>query len=245
MQKEDERFLALPLEMGPNPRSMAAHLRQTVKLLQGPGASSAAVAHLTGLYARTVKPHPDIACSKGCAFCCSQDVSVSLPEAFTVAAAVSRDPRLVEAVLETDTKLRTLSPKERLGKILCPLLTDKICSIYAARPIACHAFVSVSLPACLAAFVEHKPPEIPQPADDIQVMYSVRILMLAALRLLGLNDQTYEMTPAVAAILRQPDAERRWFAGEEVFKDVTPNPPIPPQFNAGINGMVAHVAPTL
>lgn len=227
---------------------MAAHLRQTVKLLRSEGAASpcaAAVAHLTALYARTVKPHPGIACSKGCSYCCSQDVSVSGPEAFVVAAAVARDPRLAAAILETDEKLRTLTPEERLGKVLCPLLVDKICAIYASRPIACHAFVSVSLPACIAAFVEHKPPDIPQPADDIQTMYAVRMLMLAALRLTGLSDQTYEMTPAVAAILRQPDAERRWLQGAPVFADVTPNPPIPPQFNAGINGMVAHVAPTL
>jgi len=231
-----------------DPRSMAAHLRHVVGLLQDPASRSpcsAAVAHLTALYDRTVAPHPDIACRKGCAYCCSQDVAVTAPEAFFVAATIRNNPAAVAAVLEAEQRLTGLTPEARLGKVMCPLLADAACSIYAARPLGCHGFVSVNLQACIDTFVEHKPPQVPMPQNNVSTLYAVRMMMKAALRLIGREDQTFEMVPAVAAILRQQNAERRWLAGEPVFASVRGDGLIPHDFELGIQQMAAHVRPTI
>jgi Fe-S-cluster containining protein len=227
---------------------MAAHLRHVVRLLQDTAnrsPCSAAAGYLTALYDRTVAPHPDIACRKGCSYCCSQDVAVTAPEAFLVAATIRNNPAAVAAVLEAEQRLTGLTPEARLGQVLCPLLSEAACSIYAARPLGCHGFVSVNLQACIDTFVEHKPPQVPMPQNNVSTLFAVRMMMKAALRLIGREDQTFEMIPAVAAILRQPDAERRWLAGEAIFAQVQGEAAIPHNFEIGIQQMAAHVRPTI
>ena len=248
LRQADAPYLSQGMTAGNDPRPMGAHLRQIVRLLQDRTSRSPcsdAVGHLTTLYDRSVPPEPNLACHKGCSFCCSQDVTVTAPEAFFVAAAIRNTPTLIAAVLEADATLRNIEAEERLGRILCPLLTEQICSIYASRPLACHAFISVKLQACLDTFVDGKPPQIPMPGAWINLLYSQRMMLKAAIRLSGLDDQTYEMTAAVAAILRQDNAETRWLNGEPVFAAVKPDPPIPPQFETGINDMMRYIAPTL
>ena len=248
LQKDDARYLPLPLPPTPDIRPVAAHLRHLTRLLQDRTSRSPCsdtVAHLAGLYDRTAPDHPDIVCRKGCSFCCSQDVTVSAPEAFFVTAAIRGNPRLVKAVLEADARLRGVQPGERLGHVLCPLLEDAVCSIYPSRPLACHGFVSVNLQACLATFVDHKEPDIPMPQANVNVLYTMRMFLKAALRLVGLDDQTYEMTAAVAVALREPNAEKRWLNGEKIFAQIKGDPPIPPQFDVAISQMVAHVAPSI
>ena len=61
--------------------------------------SSDAIAHLTALYERTVPPRPDIACRKGCGYCCTQPVIVSAPEAFFVAAQLRKSADKARAVV--------------------------------------------------------------------------------------------------------------------------------------------------
>ena len=248
LQKEDARYLNVPFPSGPDPRPVGAHLRHMVHLLVDRTRSSPCsdmVAHVTALHDRTAPDHPGIACKKGCAHCCSQDVAITAPEAFFVAAAVRSKQTLAEALLATDDRLRGVGAVERLGQVLCPLLKDAACSIYAARPLACRGFVSVSLPACLATFVDHQAPNVPMPQANVNVLYTMRMLLKATLRLTGLEDQTYEMTAAVAVALREPDAEKRWLNGEKIFAHIPGDPPIPPQFDVAINQMAAYVAPTL
>jgi hypothetical protein len=117
--------------------------------------------------------------------------------------------------------------------------------MYAARPLACHGFVSAKLDACLAAFVDHQTPQIPMPADNISLLYGCRMLLFAAQRLIGKSDHTYEMNRAVTVALATDNAEARWLAGEDLFGGLENTTPIPPQFEREIAGMVAFVAPTL
>jgi hypothetical protein len=53
------------------------------------------------------------------------------------------------------------------------------------------------------------------------------------------------MNSAVAVALGAPDTEARWLAGEDLFASLQASPPPPPQFEAAIRQMVAHVGPTL
>lgn len=230
---------------------MAAHVRHVVHLLRSPQArtpSADAVAHVTALFDRSVPESANkmIACRKGCAHCCTQMVIVTAPEAFHVASLVRKKPATVAAIIAAAQRTGTLTLNERLtANIMCPMLDDALCSIYAGRPLGCHGFVSASLDACLATFTQGGKPDIPMPGDTVQVLYACRMLMLVALRLAGLKDAVYELNAALAAILTQEEAEARWLKGEDVFAGVRAEAPPPPQFEQAIRQMAAFVAPTL
>lgn len=251
LQRQDDMFLSQPLQMGGDPRSMAAHVRYVVRALRSPTAkspSSDAIAHVLALHDRTVPKSAEklLACRKGCSHCCSQMVVVTAPEAFYVAREIRKRPEMAEAVREVATQTATLTLDERLGRnIFCPMLKDAICSIYATRPLGCRGFVSTNLDACLAAFVRGETPDIPMPNDSISVLYACRMLLLAGLRLAGLRDGVYEMNSAVAVALSAPDAEGQWLAGKDLFAGLQATPPPPPQFEHSIRQMMNFVAPTL
>lgn len=251
LQRDDAAYLSLPLHMGTDPRSIAAHVRHVVHALRSPSAKSPAsdaVAHVTALHDRTVSKESEklLACRKGCFHCCSQMVVVSAPEAFYVAAAVRRRPEMASAVAGIAQRTGSMTLEQRLGQdLFCPMLKDAICSIYATRPLGCRGFVSTSLDACLAAFTRGEAPNIPMPSDSVSVLYACRMLLIAALRLARLDDGVYEMNSAVAVALTHEDSETRWLAGENIFAALAPAPPPPPQFETAIRQLVAFVAPTV
>jgi len=251
LQRDDAPYLTRPLQISGDPRSMAAHIRHVVHLLRSPTAKSPsadAMAHIAAVHDRTVPKGVEklLACKKGCFHCCSQMVVISAAEAFAVAAEVRRKPGMPAAVTRVAQEAGGLTLEQRLGSdIFCPLLTDAICSIYPARPLGCRGFGSMNLDACLAAFTRGETPDIPTPTDAVSVLYACRMMLIAAQRLLGLDDGTYEMNSAVAAALTADDTEARWLAGEKVFAGVSASPPPPPQFETAIRQLVAFVAPTV
>ena len=248
LQREDEMYLSQALNLGPDPRSIAAHVRHMVHLLSNPAAASPcadAMHHLGELYSRTV-PKADLACRKGCAACCTQLVTVTAPEALWVAAQIRRKPAMVEKLRAADTKTHGLSMDVRLkSHIICPLLEAEICSVYTARPIGCRGFVSLNLDACLATFVRGAEPQIPTPARHTDILYTCRMLLYAALRLRQLKDAAYELNAAVLAALAFDDAEARWLKGEDIFAAVPITGGVPANFETAISQLVAHVAPTV
>lgn len=248
LQKEDEKYLSQPLNPGPDPRSISAHVRHVVRLFSSPSQDSPcaeAMNHLGALYSRTV-PKAQLACRRGCASCCTQLVSVTAPEALWVAATIRRRARTVEKVRAADVQTRSLLMEERLkSHIVCPLLEDDACSVYASRPLGCRHFVSVNLDACIATFVHGAEPQIPMPASHTDILYAIRMALYAAMRLKGLKDAAYELNAAVMTALKFEDAEARWLAGEDIFADVPGTRTVPPNFELAISQLVAHIAPTV
>ena len=241
--ERDAHYLPLPLQMGADPNSMAAHLREVVRLLVS-GSATAAVMHLTGLYDRSIAPRDNLACARGCAFCCAQTVVVTAAEAFAVAAQVAARDDTV-AVLQAHPRQRLGEPKADWRP--CPLLmADNACSVYTARPLACHGFASFDLQACIDFFAARRDDVSFMPQDREQVMVICRMMLCAAHLLTGHGEQPgYELTGAVKAILATPNAEARWHGGENVLREVPTGQPIPPNFAAEIRRMAAFVAPTL
>jgi hypothetical protein len=243
--QQDAPLLRLPLRPGGDARYMAVHLRQLVRLLEGDSVSPCrdAVTYLTQLYDRSITPRSGLACSKGCAHCCVQTVAVTAAEAFAVAADIRERQATVAKVLA--------EPQRQLGEDRsawrdCVFLEDQACSVYASRPLACHGFVSFDLKACIGFFGGDDPQPEFTPHDRRQMTYVCRMMLCAAHMLTGHSIQPgYELSSAVAAILRTPDAEARWLKGEDVLRDVTLGPEIPPQFVQEIGRMTAFVAPTL
>src|SRR3954468_10728411 len=117
LQREDEAIVAQPLVMARDARatrSMDAHVRHMVKLLRNPASKSPcsdAVAYATALYERTVpkSAHDKIVCRKGCAFCCSQLVTLTAPEAFFVASALRKRPELGAKLAAADQTTRGMT----------------------------------------------------------------------------------------------------------------------------------------
>ena len=228
---------------------MAAHLRHLVKLLKDPHSPSPcsdAMAHLTALFDRTVSAtdRSRLACRQGCAHCCSQRVTVSPPEAFFVAAQLRARPEALPAVENGAARMRALAGTRSHEAIRCPLLAGALCTVYAARPLACRGFVSLDVNACIA-FERAGRPNVAMPAGIIEILYCCRMMLVAAQRLLGLKEGAYEMNEAVAAALAQDGAESRWLKGEAVLAHLDGGPPPPSDFNAEIQRMVAFIAPTL
>jgi hypothetical protein len=242
LARQDAHYLNLPLQVGSDPSSMAAHLRQIVRLLRHDARE--AVRYLGELYERSIGPQADIACKRGCAFCCVPTVVVTAAEAFAVAAELRERPEPAVALAGY--------PKRRLGEPKgdwrpCPFLApDKACSVHAVRPLSCHGFVSRDLQACIGFFSGRRESADFKVGERQSVQNLCRMMLCAAHLLAGRGAQPgYELTSAVAAILRQPDAEARWRRGENVLRDVAPGPPFPPGFAAEIERMAAFVAGTV
>lgn len=252
LRKADALILPRPLEMSADPRPVAAHIRHVVRLMRTHEAVSPcadAVAHVAALFDRTVgaaATQQPLACRKGCAHCCTQMVLLTAPEAFFVAEQLRRRPATVAAIKEAYTRSQGLPLEMRLReRIACPLLEDASCSVYAARPLGCHAFVSVDINACLAAFTQGAEPRIPMPQSYVSALYTCRMLLMVALRLAGLSDKTYEMHAALVTVLSTENAEARWLAGENIFAGISRDGSIPAQVQQEINQMAAFVAPTI
>ena len=256
LQREDEKFLDAPLNLGPDPRSIAAHTRHLAHLLANPASISPcgdAVLHISQVFSRTVpkkigaqRADDLIACRKGCAYCCTQLVAATAPEALLVAATIRKRGAVVARVNDVNAQTKGLSMEARLqAKVSCPMLEDNACSVYAARPIGCRSFVSVNLDACIATFVNGADPQIPMPGEYLPILYTCRTALYAAMRLRNLKAASYELNAAVAAALVHDDAERRWLAGEDIFEGVPTTGDIPPAFEEAINRLVAFVAPTV
>ncbi len=251
LQRADAAILPLPLVLNSDPRPVAAHVRHIVGLLRDRQAGSPCaeiVAHVAALFERSVltTPPAQLACRKGCSHCCVQMVILTAPEAFFVAAQLRKRPDTVAAIVEANSRAQGLTLQERLHtKTWCPLLADAACSVYAARPLACHGFVSMNLEACLATFERGAPPDIPTPALNVRMLETCRMLYMAALRLAGLPDAFYEMNEALATILATDNAEARWLAGENILAGVPIKAPPPPQYDEAIGKIAAFVAPTV
>jgi len=252
LQRREEEILARPIDLNSqDPRPVAAHVRHLIHLLRSPkpgSPSSEAVKHLAALYDRSVPTAAQkmVVCRRGCSHCCTQMVSLTAPEVFFVAAQIRSNANAVAAVQAANAQTRGLSLEQRLRTgLMCPMLKDHACSIYAARPLGCHGFVSVDLSKCISAFVDGGEPNIPTPSEFTAALDACRIALLASLRLARLNDAFFELNEALSAVLSQEDAEARWLRGEDVFAGVTRLPPPPPQYEMAIQQMAAFVAPSL
>jgi hypothetical protein len=167
-----------------------------------------------------------IACTKGCSYCCHGFVGIVPPEAFLIAEAVrtgqagSLDAAAVRARAEP---LRGLEADERVGrKLPCPLLVDGMCSVYRSRPLVCRQTTSLSLPDCIEEF-EGTDPNGRIPISSVHLAHAsnAHVALLGAMRAVGLPAEAYELGGLIDVVLAEPDCERRWLAGENVFGALT------------------------
>jgi len=107
------------------------------------------------------KQGQNIACRKGCEWCCHQPVFALdyeldylnnyIDTNFTSA----QQEDIKTRALKKQAKLDSLKDDELLNtKYPCPLLQNGACMAYSARPMACRIYLSTSLNSCLKFFHE-------------------------------------------------------------------------------------------
>ncbi len=101
----------------------------------------------------------NVACKKGCEYCCHQAVFANSYELHYLGNYINEKfytpnkDQVINKAVAKDKAVLKLDEKQMLSyKSPCPLLIDGACSAYEARPMACRIYLSMDLPSCLEFF---------------------------------------------------------------------------------------------
>lgn len=192
-----------------------------------------------------VPPERRLACSAGCSMCCHNWIAVTAPEVFAIAAEVAGRPGapgLIAEIAAAAQKGRGIDRDSRLERrLLCPMIAEHKCSIYAVRPVACRGFFSLSLDACRAVFAGEGE-DIPSWRIGMMLRAIHERCLAAAMKARGLHHGAFEMTEGLTIAFGQPDAQARWLAGEDVFAAATPDGLSDPEEELFLDVLIAGAA---
>jgi Fe-S-cluster containining protein len=182
--------------------------------------------HLTRRFeAEAELPHP-VACQSGCDSCCYNQVELTPPEALLIGHHVERHFSAAEKALLLDHLARimeiikAMGPKEsavRRREIPCPLLRDKTCSVYPARPLVCRAMHGLDRERCVDELRSGSLAGSQYYAHRHEIALSVSAGLQAGCKAAGLQSGRLSLTRALQDFFGQEDAVQRWINGEEVF----------------------------
>ena len=167
-----------------------------------------------------------VACRAGCDFCCHLRVMATAAEVFTLLDFLHSqlDPAAFEAlagrIRATDRQLRALEPDQVMTTNLpCPLLEQGRCSAYAARPLNCRSYHSLSVEACEDSF--RHPEDLERGHPQLRAVTSVHAGaqggLLRALESGGHDARQYELVTALAEALDDATARERFECRQPVF----------------------------
>ncbi|HTI88923.1 MAG TPA: YkgJ family cysteine cluster protein [Alphaproteobacteria bacterium] len=227
LAKVTERIERSGLSAAPELVELAAMAAIVDDGLEATGGVKRAVARIAAIQDKSnaAAPfHGEVACRKGCAFCCSLSVSASAPQVFAVADHLRASaPDLaaeIARIAAADARTRGLDTYGRfLNKAFCAFLVDGACSVYSARPSVCRGALSRSAEVCERLFRGER-------TDDANIDEATVFrtacdeAVWAVLHRHGLRLAGYELAHAVLVALAEPDAEARWRRGEDVFAAV-------------------------
>ena len=184
--------------------------------------------HANAAAAERLAPRAQLACRRGCTFCCHAYVSARAPELLFLLNAIPGRHRAPAraAVEQAYAETGTLGPEARGATALaCPMLQEGACRVYAARPMTCRMAVSQSADSCARAFAPGAGPlPIPVPDQYPSLRRGYSLALAGALRRAGFASCSYELNAGLRAALARADAEGAWLAGEDVFAEVPRDP---------------------
>lgn len=238
LQQLGETVMKRGLPQTPPPEPMlglAVVLRDTLADTSVADRASRAAAIVHKVFELSAKATPsklDIACRKGCSYCCYTQVSATAPELFLIARTLETakpgkaPPR--DAVLAGAARTAGLGVEGRFGKkIPCALLAENACSMYAERPTVCRQVTSTNLAACLDEY-EGRDFNGDMVVSRLYLDHArnCRIPLQAALISLDLPLASYELGAGLTAAL-ETGAEEAWLSGRDTFQGVAPGPAEP------------------
>lgn len=225
MADESEGVAARLAAWGRDSREAFAGAREPAKL------ATAVVAfhrRVDEAIAASVRGHGvDLACAKGCGYCCNLRVEVQPYEAFRLAAWL-REHFDAARLQDVVARLRANAERTRaLGKegrkranLPCALLgEDGACTAYEARPAQCRRYHSTDLAPC-KAFHEDPTREEIESAMHPAVAHNAGVIITQArhaVRAAGLREESEDMNFALLEALENPKSWRRWKDGKAPF----------------------------
>ena len=122
--------------------------------------------HLTRRFeAEAELPHP-VACQDGCDSCCYNQVELTPPEALLIGHHIAQQfseaekDLLLAHVARIIEIIKAMGPAEsaaRRREIPCPLLRNRTCSVYPARPLVCRAMHGLDRERCVRGTAHRQP----------------------------------------------------------------------------------------
>lgn len=200
-----------------NARSDAPRLRQgTVEHQQ----------RLDQLFANHLSTGAQIACKRGCSFCCYLKTDVTPNEVFRLTDFIrnrfseAETAEVIRRAKETVAKTRPMSlHQHQTANLPCPLLRDGACSCYEARPDNCRTFHAQRVSTCEDSF--NNPQNLSSPDSQIaelrpmlQAHHDAATMAFAQERF---DFSSYDLPAALLEALEYPACERRWRNGERAF----------------------------
>lgn len=168
----------------------------------------------------------EVACARGCSYCCHLRVEIRPHEAFALAHHVrtkfdaARRARVLARLEENLQRIALLAPQQHIrAGIPCALLENGMCSVYDARPAACRKYYSVSVKTCRDAFADTSAP-LTGELEDEELRFAGNAVALGYAK--GLEDTgrdiaLYELHYALSKALAEPKAEPRYRRGKRPF----------------------------
>ena len=182
--------------------------------------------HLTRRFeAEAELPHP-VACQAGCDSCCYNQVELTAPEALLIGHHIARQfseaekELLLAHVARIIEIIKAMGPAEsaaRRREIPCPLLRNRTCSVYPARPLVCRAMHGLDRERCVAELRTGSLAGSQYYAHRHEIAVSVSAGLKEGCRAAGLQSGTLNLTRALNDFFAQENAVERWINGEEVF----------------------------
>jgi len=118
------------------------HYEHLLKLVTGRSTIEAASILAKSIRETMVKSPENIACSPGCAVCCSQKFTITLPDAVNLI-------RGLPEVISKSALVRARTRKKPGLRSVCPLLDNTgNCTIYENRPVLCRRYYSIDAELC-------------------------------------------------------------------------------------------------
>ena len=173
----------------------------------------------------------NIACGRGCYYCCHIWVDATAAELLHLGNTLVGERReaALRALAAALEKTGGLTVEQRDRFVFpCPMLVDKACSVYEARPLACRALAAMDARKCERAFVHLSDELIDIPEPFMLAGYGYRLALDGALKRAGLVFRPVEMNSGLATALTNSAAEAEWLAGGDPFLAAERPPPDDP-----------------
>ena len=171
-------------------------------------------------------PNFNIACQKGCAYCCNAFIVVLPHEALNIADFINENfsGSQQDNIIAAGSNQKELISNSSLQQVAtsynspCPFLKDNACSIYEVRPLTCRNWISQDAEVCRKAMESTPPQEVP---NNIILMQQVTILFAVHKTFLQMQNLKTEAVPLLAVM---PDllsdvekAHVKWLQGEAIY----------------------------
>lgn len=168
------------------------------------------------IIAYSERQNMNVACSKGCQWCCHQAVFANSYELHFLSERIKEksEPEEFKKILERTEAKYAITSKLSNEEVLkykspCPLLIDGACSFYRERPMACRIYLSNKLETCIE-FYHHPENEENFPALLDFPLRAGRMMnegFRAALKEGGVDTAEFKFEEGLRIVLKnnQPD----------------------------------------